>query len=53
MNYSIQTVKHVVYIMGIAQNEDELKKVTEIAGSTPGVKKVVCFVKTKDDIKKT
>ena len=49
VNYSIITVNQVVYIMGIAQNQEELDKVTYIAGITSYVQRVVSYVRMKDD----
>jgi osmotically-inducible protein OsmY len=48
-NYTIDTVNGVVYLMGIAQDEEELDTVTYIAGIVKGVKKVISHVRLKDD----
>ncbi len=45
VNYSIDTVKGVVYLMGVAQNQAELNLVIESARTIAGVKKVVSYVK--------
>lgn len=45
INYTIDTVQGVVYLMGIAQNQAELNKVTTHARSVPYVKQVVSYVK--------
>lgn len=45
INYSIDTVKGVVYLMGVAQSTKELDKVVNIARKTKGVKQVVSYVK--------
>ncbi len=45
VNYSIDTVQGVVYLMGFAQNQGELNHVIEIARTTSGVKRVVSYVK--------
>lgn len=45
LNYSIDTVQGVVYLMGVAMNEQELNKVLEIARTIPNVKQVVNYVK--------
>ncbi|QKX02792.1 BON domain-containing protein [Wolbachia endosymbiont of Litomosoides sigmodontis] len=45
INYSINTVEGVVYLMGIAQNKAELKAVTAIARKVKGVKQVVSYVR--------
>lgn len=49
VNYSVEAVNGVVYLMGIAQNEDELKKATYLASIVPHVKQVVSHVLLKDD----
>ena len=45
INYSIDTVKGIVYLMGVAQNQAELNKVIEIARTIPDVDRVVSYVK--------
>lgn len=45
VNYSIDTVQSVVYLMGIAQNQEELNKVMTHARTVPYVKQVVSYVK--------
>lgn len=50
VNYSIKTVSGNVYLMGIAQDQAELTLVTDIARQTEGVKKVISYVRLKDDI---
>lgn len=45
INYSIDTVQGVVYLMGVAQNQAELNKVIETARTISGVKQVVSYVK--------
>lgn len=45
INYSIDTVQGVVYLMGSAQNQHELNQVIETARTIPGVKQVVSYVK--------
>ncbi|MDE3016155.1 MAG: BON domain-containing protein [Pseudomonadota bacterium] len=49
INYSVITVNQVVYLMGIAQNQDELNRVTYVTGTTPYVQRVVSYVVLKDD----
>ena len=49
VNYSIITVNQHVYIMGIAQDNAELDKVTNIAASTSGVQQVTSYVRLKSD----
>ena len=49
VNYDIETVNGTVYIMGIAQDEEELETVKAHARSVDGVKHVVSHVMMKDD----
>ncbi len=49
VNYDIETVNGTVYILGIAQDEEELEKVKAHARSVDGVKQVVSHVMMKDD----
>jgi osmotically-inducible protein OsmY len=49
VNYSIITVNQVVYVMGIAQDQTELDRVTHVASTTNYVKRVVSYVRMKDD----
>lgn len=49
INYSVITVNQVVYLMGIAQEQLELDKVTHIASTTNYVQRVVSYVRLKDD----
>ncbi len=49
INYSVEVVNGVVYLMGIAQDEEELRKVTYLASITSHVKQVVSHVLFKDD----
>lgn len=43
-NYEYNVSDGVVYIMGIAQNQKEFKKVIEIASTVKGVKRVVSYI---------
>ena len=52
INYSVITVNQTVYLMGIAQNQDELDKATNIASTTSYVQHVVSYVRLKDDPKR-
>ena len=45
INYTIDTVKGIVYLMGVAQNQDELDRVVRVARRIQGVKQVVSYVK--------
>lgn len=47
INYSVETINGVVYLMGVAKNKEELKKVAEITSTVSGVKKVVSYVRIK------
>lgn len=49
INYNVETVGGVVYLMGIAQNQAELDRVTNHARNLSYVRKVVSFVLLKDD----
>lgn len=49
LNYSFEVVRGVVYLMGIAQDIDELNTVTYIASTIKGVEKVVSHVRVKND----
>jgi osmotically-inducible protein OsmY len=49
LNYTIKTVKGVVYVMGIAQNQKELNAVLHYARHVGGVKKVVSYVRLKGE----
>lgn len=49
VNYSVITVNQVVYIMGIAQDQSELDRVTSVAATTNYVQRVVSYVRLKDD----
>jgi osmotically-inducible protein OsmY len=48
-NYSVDVNDEVVYVFGIAQDEQELEKVLDIASRVKGVKKVVNHVIQKSD----
>lgn len=45
LNYNIDTVQGIVYLMGYAQNQRELNHVMEKARTTPNVKQVISYVK--------
>jgi len=45
LNYSIDTVQGVVYLMGVSMSEAELNKVMSLARTIPNVKQVVSYVK--------
>lgn len=52
VNYSIETVNGTVYLLGIAQDQAELNRVTSVASTTKYVKKVVSHVRLKNDPKR-
>lgn len=47
-NYTIKTVSGQVYLMGVAQNQAELDKVTNHARNTANVTKVTSYVRVKE-----
>lgn len=49
INYNVEVVNGVVYLLGIAQDQNELDKVTYIASTTSSVKQVISHVVLKDD----
>ncbi|MBX9805358.1 MAG: BON domain-containing protein [Alphaproteobacteria bacterium] len=49
-NYTIKTVSGQVYLMGIAQDQEELDRVVDHARNTTGVSKVVSYVRLKDEV---
>lgn len=49
INYSIDTVQGTVYLMGVAQNQQELDRVIEIARTIPNVRQVVSYVKMRGE----
>lgn len=48
VNYTIKTVDSVVYLIGIAQNQQELSAVENMARKISGVKNVVSHMRLKD-----
>jgi osmotically-inducible protein OsmY len=48
VNYSVETIEGTVYLIGIAQDKDELDLVTNIAGTIKYVQKVVSYVRLKN-----
>jgi osmotically-inducible protein OsmY len=49
INYSIETVGGVVYLMGIAQDQAELNRVIDYARNTKYVKNVVSYVRLRGE----
>lgn len=50
INYSIETVGGVVYLMGVAQDQKELDRVISYARNTKHVKNVVSYVRLRGEI---
>ena len=48
LNYSVEVVNGIVYIIGIAQNQEELNLVINISKNTFGIKNVINYVRLKD-----
>ena len=49
INFSVETVNGIVYLMGIARDQSELEKVTTHARNISGVQKVISHVRLSDD----
>ncbi len=49
VNFKITTVNRTVYIIGVAQNDDEMQRVLSTASRVRGVKKVVNHIVLVDD----
>lgn len=49
INFSVETVNGIVYLMGIARNQSELERVTTHARNVAGVQKVISHVRLSDD----
>lgn len=47
INYSVETINGIVYLMGIAASEQELNAVTNIASTIRGVSQVISHVRIK------
>jgi osmotically-inducible protein OsmY len=48
VNYSIETVNQVVYLIGVAQNQAELDRVINHARNLAYVRRVISYVRLKD-----
>ena len=48
LNYSVEVVNGIVYLIGIAQNQEELNIVLDICKNTFGVENVINYVRLKD-----
>ena len=53
INYNVETINGVIYLVGIAQDQAELDKVVDHARRIKNVKKVVSHVVMKDDPRRT
>ena len=53
VNYSIETVNQVIYLMGVAQDEAELQRVVDHARNVAYVRRVVSYVQMKEDPERT
>lgn len=53
INYSIDAVDNVIYLMGVAQSEAELQRVIDHARDIPYVRRVVSYVRLKADPART
>ena len=49
LNYTVETVRGTVYLMGIAQNDAELRRAINHARDISGVRNVVSYVQLKND----
>lgn len=49
VNYTVETVNGIVYLMGIAQDQEEMDRVLNHARNIANVKKVVNYVLLKND----
>ena len=49
INYSVDCINATVYLMGIAQDQNELNRATIIAGKVKGVKNVISHVRLRQD----
>lgn len=47
VNYSIKTIRGVVYIFGIARTKKELQRVTKVASRVRGVERVMSYIRLK------
>lgn len=53
INFVVETVRGVVYIMGIARNQNELNRVVEHARAVSGVQKVIVHVRVAPETEKS
>ena len=50
INYTVEVVNSIVYLIGIAQNQKELDIVINICENTYGVQNVISYVRLKDNL---
>ena len=50
INYSIYTVNRIIYLLGIAQDSEELERVTGHARNVKYVRRIVNYVRLKDEV---
>ena len=50
INYSVEVVNGIVYLIGIAQNQEELDIVITISENIYGVQNVISYVRLKDNL---
>lgn len=50
INYNLDVVNGVVYLMGVAQDQAELERVRNLIRSTSGVKDLVSYVRLKSNL---
>ena len=50
VNFSVTTENRILYLVGIAQNNEEFKRVIDHASNIAGVKKIINLIKLKDFI---
>ena len=49
INYSVESVNQIIYLMGIATSQDEMNRVVEQARNIKGVEKVVSYILQAED----
>ena len=49
LNYSVEVVNGVVYLIGIAQSKEELDRVINISENIYGIKNVISYVRLKEN----
>ena len=48
INYTVETIDNIVYVLGIAKDKDELNLVISVIESVKGVEKVVAYVRISE-----